>query len=474
MTNERIGSRVIISRAAVLCFAFVATHPMNRLVASDHADPIDPFSKESLEAGITDLFVFPVTENGAPAGPFVPETKISLADPLAGMARTKLTDEERKAIHSLVIIVCVRRALQQNGALNLDPFTYRIHIDTNTRYEQAQEDPEAMPDHDHDDSGGIAGYGEHTHDAPSGPARPTPHEAFLRYGGLIQNPQDIGEEVIIEFCLNDKAVLKTGYPKYQDAKGQPLKAWDAAAKSINVTSGVFDDPFIFPAFFGTNIVAMVIRVPMSLFPEGQKQFLFWATSHEGDRQIDHVGRSLRTQNPRFEILNTQHPRDHVKTTLAEHNDPSLMRDIFLRFNFGQTFAYRRWDHVPDVMFYSTDYPVGFPNGRLLTDDVAAMLAQYGDTLLFELAYQNNNDTWPRQRVNDRQVDGMKKGEFLPDFPYLLPPHPETKPAPVLRLSERNRLKIIALAATLLLAFVAENWLVARWYHRRTLRRARLL
>jgi hypothetical protein len=164
-------------------------------------------------------------------------------------------------------------------------------------------------------------------------------------------------------------------------------------------------------------------------------------------------------------LNTLHPRDHVKAIVAEHEDPSLMRDIFLRLNFAQTFAYRRWDFVPDVMIYSTKHRVGFPNGRLLTDDVASMLAQYGDTLLYELAYQHNNDGWPKRRVND-----ANNGQFLPTFPYLLPPFDDKPPPAPLRLSDKNRWKLLGIIAGLLALFGLENWLVARWYCRRQQRR----
>ena len=125
---------------------------------------------------------------------------------------------------------------------------------------------------------------------------------------------------------------------------------------------MYDDPFIFPAFFGTNIVAMALKVPIELFPKDRTDFLIWATSHEGKRQIDHVGRSLRTQNPRFELLNTLHPSQHVDAIMQKHQHPHLLRDLALRLNFAQTFAYRKWDFVPDVMCYSTRYPVGFPNG----------------------------------------------------------------------------------------------------------------
>ena len=84
----------------------------------------------------------------------------------------------------------------------------------------------------------------------------------------------------------------------------------------------------------------------------------------------------------------------------EFEDPSLLRDVGLWLNFQQLFSFREWDFVPDVMVYTTRYQVGYPNGRYLTDDVAALLAQHGDTLLLELSH--NKGQWPRHTTNDKE------------------------------------------------------------------------
>ena len=167
---------------------------------------------------------------------------------------------------------------------------------------------------------------------------------------------------------------------------------------IRIATGIFDDPFIFPTFFGTNIVGMVLSIPLDAFPPDQENWVLWATSTENGKQVDHVGRSLRTQNPRFDMLNTLPPNQHVKAIAEERLHPSLMRDLALRINLQGTFAFRDWDEVPDVMLYSKRTPVGFPNGRLLTDDVAERLATYGDTLLKEISYITGK--WPRATKND--------------------------------------------------------------------------
>jgi hypothetical protein len=332
------------------------------------------------------------------------------------------------------------------------------------------------------------GYSPAAGVSATGHTRISVAEAFLRYGGQVLKPEEINEEVIVELRLDNQAHLQPGYPKATGvgsalwqkldqftvpppAKGQvpaypqPVDSRAAKKRRCRIEAGVFEDPFIFPAFFNTNVVAMVLRIPIEYFPPDRDEMLVWATSHQGAKQIDHVGRSLRTQNPRFEMLNVLHPRDHVSAILREHNSPGLLRDIFLRLNFAQTFAFRRWDFEPDVLCYSRRLPVGFPNGRLLTDDVAAMLAQHGDTLLYELSYQHNNATWPRQTVND-----VNAGQFRNEFPYLNPPFADEPQPPPLRLHFLNQLKLVGIVSLIVLLFVGENYLVARLYHKSKRRR----
>ena len=147
-----------------------------------------------------------------------------------------------------------------------------------------------------------------------------------------------------------------------------------------------------------------------------------------------------------------------------------MRDIAVRVNLGSLFALREWDFVPDVMCYSLRYPVGFPNGRLLTDDVAAMLAQHGDTLLYELSYQDPKGGWPRQLTNDRSSDPNKPGVFNAAFPYLLPPLSDRPQPPPRRLSSANVMKLVGIALAIIAFFVFTHWAFAKLYHRLLLRK----
>jgi hypothetical protein len=376
------------------------------LQASDHADPIDLRGNAPLEGGITDLFFFP---NG----------------------------------DHVVVILCVRRGLTQTNSLKLLPYTYRIHMDLHSTISRADE------------------------------------QFNKRYGGRVDDPAGISPDRTIEFRLMDNAMLN-GDPRLIGFSGRPvIEKWTAPIggsremqvrpDAINVWTGVADDPFIFPVFFGTNVVAMVMTIPLNMFPAEQRDWVLWATSSKGDKQIDHVGRSLRTQNPRFELLNTLPPNRHVAAIRAEHDNRSLMRDIFLRIGFQQTFAYRTWDHVPDVMLYTTREPVGFPNGRKLTDDVAEELAKYGDTLLKEISYIAGK--WPRQTTNDKDflVTTLPDGTTVPKFPYLAAPWPDKAPSEPPMLTTVNKIKIALIVATVVGIPFLLGWLLAFIRYRRKFR-----
>jgi hypothetical protein len=112
------------------------------------------------------------------------------------------------------------------------------------------------------------------------------------------------------------------------------------------------------------------------------------------------------------------------------------------------------------MIYTNRFPVGFPNGRLLTDDVAAMLAQHGDTLLLELSHHGGG--WPRTTKNDKQ--------FEEKFPYLAAPHPDRPQRAPYTISTKNKFKLAAIVIGLVMLLAVENWIVARWYYRKRQRR----
>ena len=107
---------------------------------------------------------------------------------------------------------------------------------------------------------------------------------------------------------------------------------------INVQAGIFDDPFIFPRFFRGNVIGIVTSIPLALLrhPDGSSAsdatILLWATTHDKNgKQSDHVGRSLRTQLPRFGYLNPLHPSRHVAAIMRHHGDPTTMENVLATF-----------------------------------------------------------------------------------------------------------------------------------------------
>jgi len=380
--------------------------------ASDHADPISLLNTFQQEGGITDLFVFPEPDR-------------------AGQPILNANGRPQ----ALIVVLCVRRRLgfnrellSQSDYVTLEPYTYTVYMDTNT--------PVAV----------------------GGPE----DQNTLRYGGAVGEPKNIRGNVKIEIKLK-RPTVDGLVPLRESLKAEGLRI---PTNRITFYSGIRDDPFIFPPFFGTNVVAMVMRIPIEAFSDDEDTWVVWATASRNGTQVDHVGRSLRTQNPRFDMLNTLEPKDHVQAIEDEMQAPSLMRDLFLHFNFQSMFQFRPWDKVPDVMIYSLrnripgQSPVGFPNGRKLTDDVAKLLADWGDTLLFELSYIAPR--FPRATTNDKA--------FSPDFPYLADPHvremPVDRPPPI---STANRFKLLAIVLGIVVLWLVTAWIYAVWYHRRKLR-----
>ena len=300
----------------------------------------------------------------------------------------------------LVLILGVRRALTQPPPYDLEPYTYSIAMDLHSEVNFDNEQDRA------------------------------------RHGGTVVAPEGIRADVVIDVRLNNDATLRQKSFRGVDRSG-----------TIRLWTGVRDDPFIFPRFFGTNIVAIALSIPMSVFPEEQQDWLLWATSSRNGTQIDHVGRSNRTMLPRLDFLNTLPPHRHVEALRRRHEHPGLVQDLG-RNLIMPLFALRHYDFAPDVMIFTTRFPAGFPNGRLLTDDVAELTCKQGDCLLWELSLADSED-WPRQTTNDKP--------FLDEFPYLADPWPEGKPSPMPGLTTRNRI-LLVLLIVVVVALLVTPWL----------------
>ena len=365
----------------------------------------------------------------------------------------------------LILSLCVRRALQpqQISGLDLKGFKFRVHLDLQPPVRFFNEKLTREGD-DYDTVLGKRTAAVNTSAAALEAAKTSgdkakeatadaawkaalasrgtlisQHESDRSmqalYGGIISPPDAIAEGALLEFELdlvkddevpeNSQSIItkvriegipgETNIVANQKAVGGKVRIAANGFKkgAINVQTGVFDDPFIFPRFFRRNIVGIVTSIPLSALrsPARHGPMLLWATTHDAKgAQIDHVGRSLRTQLPRFGYLNEKHPAEHVKAITRIHERPDVMEDTLATF-LAPLEAHRHYDSVPDVMVYDLTKPARFPNGRALPDDVAQVLADAGETLLVELSYAESRQ-FPRATTNDK--------EFMPEFPYLAP------------------------------------------------------
>lgn len=268
-----------------------------------------------------------------------------------------------------------------------------------------------------------------------------------RYGGHVVHPEGISPDVTIDIQLSNQATLAG--KKVEGLKNPEAIRWYA---------GVRDDPFIFTPFFGVNVIAMVMSIPLSSFPEGQQDWIFWGVTRKkgSDEILDHVGRGLRTQLPRFGPINTLPPSQHVaKLDKLAHGGMTVEKFIMeylapLTNLWDYLLAQRYYDMEPDVCIYTSRHPSRYPNGRRLEDDIAGIACDFGDCILVELSIAGDpKKQLPRPTVNDKPL--------LAEFPYLAEPWPEKAPPPV----KRRLLSPTAILILLGLLFLANVYFLWR-------------
>jgi len=342
----------------------------------------------------------------------------------------------------MVVILNVRRALTAPPPYQLEPFEFAIYMDLHSKVTVDNKEERA------------------------------------RYGGSIPNPEGIKEDVMIKIRLKNDAGLNS--VKYDGLQN---------TNRIKLFTGVRDDPFIFPRFFKRNAIVMVLSIPFASFPnKDQKDWILWGTSMrlKDGMQIDHVGRSNRSQQGRFDFLNTLHPSRHVAAIKAHNQTRMQIEKTLMQYlpplvnAYQPLFKIRPYDNFPDVMIYTNQYAIGFPNGRKLTDDVAALTCDQGDCALVEGAYIDSPQ-WPRAPVNDKP--------FLKEFPYLAEPWPTSPPpAPpnvglsgaLASLSDTTeffkeatancctqvKMALMVTIIVVILIIVIVVWLITRWRYKR--------
>jgi hypothetical protein len=401
--------------AALAGFCLLCVIPSSS--ASDHADPI--FNRE-LEAGLTGLFAFPARDGVRMVpvkdaqGSMILDAQGNKTYQLAADANDPKKKNEQP--NELVLILAFRRALTVSPPYpELEKFTYTIHLDFHSEL-----------DVDNNKTN------------------------LARYGGTVLQPEGIGADATISFELDANVQFKSPV-RFEGT------AWKKSRPIPKPYIGVRDDPFIFPQFFRTNVIAFVVRIPLDNLP-AKDDFLIWGTSHRGGVQIDHVGRSQRTQLPRFDSLNTLHPREHVAHLHELDKNPGLMDDV-LRNVLTPQFALRPYDFEPDVMFYNrrAGVQIRYPNGRQLEDDVALLTCLQGDCQLFELSQSH-----PKFSVGPAGRPTKNDKDFFDTFPYLADPW-EDSPPPVGRgptsimLTSKNKtiliVSLIAVVVVFLLPWV---------------------
>lgn len=280
-------------------------------------------------------------------------------------------------------------------------------------------------------------------------------EERARYGGTVVDPGGLSPDVTFRVRFDDQGNLAD-----HGIRGLP------DPRQVRLWAGLRDDPFIFPRFFKANVIAAVFAIPRSQLPAGRQDFVLWGTTLKDGEQVDHVGRSNRSQNARADFLNTLPVAEQAQAL----HDTGHERDEFAAFlNRGNPFGgspyqlyhlvfqLRRYDlGQPDVMIYTSRFPPGFPNGRRLPDDVVLLTCEVGDCVLMELAYTEGQD-WPRQTTNDKP--------FLAGFPYLADPWPPQEPPESTGWFSLNVL--LWIVALLLLLFLASYvWFALGWWRQR--------
>ena len=385
MTRVSSGARAAL--AAGLALAGLLVCPgAQPAPASDHADPVDVLRLgDNDDRGLTGLFCFPVDAAGR-----------RVEHPKDGTA--------------LVLILCANRSLAKPPPYRgLEAFEFTICVDTarkvNIHY-------------------------------PADLARPanTAERDTARYGGVVAHPDTIDPTFTITMRLKNDLAPSPAFDaqnflarEVKVDRGNGLEPVDLSAVT-KWGAGVRDDPFIFPMFFGTNVIAMAVEVPYGVFPGGE-DLLLWATAKRNGRQIDHVGRSQRTQLPRFDLLNTIPPREHVRAIRESRANPGLM-DNLLRFAVPSEFGFREFDEQPDVMVFTKGRASGYPNGRRLEDDVAKLACEQGDCQLYELSFVRPRS--PEAERYGKYAAGRPTANdrpFLAEWPYLAEAQEEPNPPP---------------------------------------------
>ncbi len=208
--------------------------------------------------------------------------------------------------------------------------------------------------------------------------------------GIILNKDDIREDIVISIRFKDDGTaVINGDNKFGSIFLIPFLVLFSCASSddvdivdaiTNFFAGPRDDPFIRGPRIGKNVAAIVLEFPIVAVVKNNNPLLIWSTtnvdSYPGDFQERAGGPITSMLN---DVLNFTHPSKDFE-------------------NFGIE---------PDVLVINTALPSGFPNGRVLEDDVVDLVCPGVCDIIIE---------------NDAPFPSENDVPFLDDFPYLAPPN----------------------------------------------------
>ena len=208
--------------------------------------------------------------------------------------------------------------------------------------------------------------------------------------GIILNKNDIREDIVISIRFKDDGTaVINGDNKFGSIFSIPFLVLFSCASSddvdivdaiTNFFAGPRDDPFIRGPRIGKNVAAIVLEIPIDAVVKNNNPLLIWSTtnvdSFPGDFQERAGGPITSMLN---DVLNFTHPSEDFENFSIE----------------------------PDVLVLNTSLPSGFPNGRLLEDDVVDLVCPGVCDNIIE---------------NDEPFPSENDVPFLDDFPFLAPPN----------------------------------------------------
>jgi hypothetical protein len=208
--------------------------------------------------------------------------------------------------------------------------------------------------------------------------------------GVIVNKNDIEEDIVISIRfgvdgkarINDQVTISSilSVPflmLFSCTSSDDINIEDAIT---NFFAGPRDDPFIRGPRIGANVAAIVLEIPVEAVVKNDNPLLIWANT-----KVDNFAGSFQERGggPFTSMLNG----------LLNFIHPS---EDFKEFGIET-----------DVLVLDTSKPSGFPNGRVLEDDVVDLVCPgVCDNIL----------------ANDAPFPSQNDAPFLDEFPFLAPPN----------------------------------------------------